>query len=285
MKYGLISLDFRRFPLEKCFAAAAAYGFQGVEIWGGRPHAYPRDLGPAEVREILNLKKKYRLETPMYTPNAIGLPVNLCSSMAKERAEGLQYHKQAVDACAALEIPAMLVVADHPGYGRDVDEVRRCFSDEVGKLALYAAGKGVTIAVEPLTPMESPVVTCADDCARLVRDTGADNLRFVLDIVPPAVVREPLSDYFQKLPGRICHVHICGSDGATDAHLNLDEGVLSVRSVLDVLKACGYKGYAIAELYSVSFADPERAAANAARFLSLLSDTKGPAGPRPANPL
>ena len=44
MKFGCFSLDFRRFPLEHAFAAAQKYGFDGLEIWGGRPHAYPQDV-------------------------------------------------------------------------------------------------------------------------------------------------------------------------------------------------------------------------------------------------
>ena len=81
-------------------------------------------------------------------------------------------------------------------------------------------------------------------------------------------------DISTKLPGRVCHVHICGSDGTTDAHLNLDEGVLSVRDVLDTLKLCGYDGWVISELYSVSAPDPERAASNAARFLGLAGKAR-----------
>lgn len=268
MNFGLISLDFKRFPLEKCFKTASLYGFQGVEIWGGRPHAYPYDMDRAEVRKILDYKKKYRIETPMYTPNAIGLPFNLCSSLAKEREEGISYYKRAIDTASALEIPKMLIVADHPGFERDYTEVWNCFSEAISELAAYAQGRNVIISVEPLTPVESPVITGTDDCLRLMGDVQAPNLQFVLDIVPPIVINEPISDYFVKLQERVSHVHIAGCDGITDAHLGLAQGVVDIQDVLQILKDNNYDQYVIAEMYSASVNDPESVTASAAKVLN-----------------
>jgi protein FrlC len=269
LRFGLISLDYRRYPLETCFAAAKKYGFATVELWGGRPHAYPSDVTADEVKSILALKRKYGIDIPMYTPNAIGLPVNLCSPMAVERAEGMAYHRLAIDTAAALGIPKMLVVADHPGHGADLSEVRRIFADEVGELVHYAEQRGVIIAVEPLTPMESPVLTTSADCLELLRAIDSPALHFVLDIVPPVVTAEPLTNYFARLGECVSHVHICNSDGKSDAHLELDNGILNIEDVLSEIRGCGYDGDVIVELYSVSLNDPERVVASSARVLGL----------------
>ena len=79
MKFGLISLDFKRFSLEYCFKMARRYGLDGVELWGGRPHGYFTDMTRERIQEIDALKKKYKLEIPMYTPNVLNGPYNLCS--------------------------------------------------------------------------------------------------------------------------------------------------------------------------------------------------------------
>lgn len=268
MKFGLISLDFRRFPLEKCFETAFRYGFTSVELWGGRPHAYPFDVGAEEIREIGRLKQKYQVDIPMYTPNAIGLPFNLCSASTRERSEGMKYHKLAIDVASSLEIPRMLVVADHPGFGADLREVRCIFSDEIGELADYARKKNVIISVEPLTPMESPVIVSSNDCLDLLRDVHSENLSFVLDIVPPTIIAEPISNYFNLLGDRVDHVHISNNDKKTDAHLELDNGCLNIADVLKIIDHCGFKQHVIVELYSVSLNDPESVIANAARVLT-----------------
>ena len=270
MKFGLISLDFRRFPLEKCFKTASKFKFKAVELWGGRPHAYPFDMGKEQVKAIWQLKQKYDIEIPMYTPNAIGLPFNLCSSLPEERAEGLKYHQLAIDVAASLEIPKMLVVADHPGFDADLREVRKIFTDEIGQLVQYAEKKNVVLSVEPLTPMESPIVTSSDDCLNLLQEIDSPNLHFVLDIVPPTVIAEPLSNYFTKLGKRVDHVHICNTDGKSDAHNELDNGCLNIADVLKVISSYDYDGYVIVELYTVSLNDPERIVASSARVLSSM---------------
>jgi len=270
LKFGLISLDFKRFPLEKCFETASKFKFHAVELWGGRPHAYPFDVGKEQVKAIQQLRQKYHIEIPEYTPNVIGLPFNLCSSMAKERAEGMEYHKLAVDVAAALEIPKMLVLADHPGFAANVSEIRKIFTGEVAQLVQYAEKKGVIIAIEPVTPMESPIITSSDDCLDLLREIESPNLNFVLDIVPPTVIAEPVSNYFTKLGDRVSQVHICNNDGKTDAHLELDNGILNIADVMQVIQSYNYDQYVIVELYTVSLNDPERVVAGATRVLSSI---------------
>ncbi len=272
MKFGLISLDFRRFPLKKCFEVAKKFEFQGVELWGGRPHAYPYDVGKDEVKAILQLKNKYSMDIPMYTPNAIGLPINLCSSMSIERSEGMEYYKRAIDVAASLEIPRMLVVADHPGFGMGLNEAWKYFSDEISQLVNYAEKKNVIISIEPLTPMESPVITRTDDCLKLLQEIDSPNLHFVLDIVPPTIVHEPISNYFIKLGKLVDHVHISNSDKKTDAHLELDDGCLNIGDILQIVKNYKYEQFVIIELYSVSLNDPERVVASSARVLSSIKN-------------
>jgi len=272
LKFGLISVDFRRFPLEKCFETARNFKFQAVELWGGRPHAYPFDMGKEQIKAIWQLKQKYDIEIPMYTPNAIGLPFNLCSPMPEERAEGLGYHKLAIDVASSLEIPKMLVVADHPGFNADYGEVRKIFTDEIAELVKYAEKKNVIIAVEPMTPMESPIITGSEHCLSLLQQIHSPNLHFVLDVVPPTVIAEPISNYFTKLGDRVSHVHICNNDAKSDAHLELDSsnGCLNIADVMRVIQSYGYDQYVIVELYTVSLNDPERVVANSARVLSSL---------------
>lgn len=272
MKRGIISLDFRRHSLKFCFQTAASAGYDGVELWGGRPHAWPADILKlkGQDKEILQLKKQYHLEIPMYTPNAIGLPVNLCSPLQEERQEGLAYYLSAVEAAARLQIRRILVVADHPGYETDLEEARKWFAEAVECLMRKAQNYDITISVEPLTPMESPVICSSDDCVRLMHTVSGDNLDFVLDIVPATVMCDPISAYFCKLGSdRIGHVHLCNTSGLTDEHNLPERGILDVRSIEKQLaQLWKYDGYVIYELYSASFRDPATAVMNAMSYLS-----------------
>jgi len=267
MKFGLISLDFRRWPLERCFATAARFGFDGVEIWGGRPHAWPFDMDDDALDSVTGLRRRYGLEVPMYTPAALGMGICLCTPDANERRDALRHFERAIDVADRLEVPRVLVVADHPGYQADARESWRLLVDAAVILADYAAPKGVSLCFEPLTPLESPVLTSVDDCVALIDEADRPNICAMLDVVPPTIVCEPVSSYFDKLGDRLAYIHLCNNDGVTDAHLQLDQGVLSVPDLLRIFIDNRYDGFVTTELYSVSSRDPEVLAAGTMRML------------------
>lgn len=269
MKFGCFSLDYRRFPLERAFQDAHRLGFSGVEIWGSRPHAYPYDLDGEEIGKILDLQKRYNLEVPMYTPNALGLPICLCSLDPRERRDALAYFKKAIDGCSGIHSPRMLLVADHPGYVTPRRDSWKRFIENMQELALYAAPKGVTLVIESLTPMESPMITTSDDCAEALSDIGMENVEAMLDIVPPNIAYEPISAYLDKMPGKVHYAHICNNDGKTDSHTRLDDGTMPVLDIVHELEARNFDGYATVELYSECYKDPSVMLANASRILNL----------------
>ena len=47
--------------------------------------------------------------------------------------------------------------------------VCRRFIEHMQYLCDYGAPKGVSLVIEPLTPMESPVITTADDCVDAIK--------------------------------------------------------------------------------------------------------------------
>ena len=107
MKFGLISLDFKRFSLEYCFKMARRYGLDGVELWGGRPHGYFTDMTRERIQEIDALKKKYKLEIPMYTPNVLNGPYNLCSLEERTIHETIEFFQRSIDIvdCPSAAVP------------------------------------------------------------------------------------------------------------------------------------------------------------------------------------
>ena len=64
MKFSFLSLQFKRWSLEYAFQMATEYGFDGLELWGARPHAYPFDIDLTEASEILSWQKKYGISSP-----------------------------------------------------------------------------------------------------------------------------------------------------------------------------------------------------------------------------
>lgn len=272
MKFGFISLDFRRYPLEFCFQMAQRYGFDGVEVWAGRPHAFPGDMDAAAVAEINSWKKKYGVEIPMYTANVLGSNYRITATKGTERQEAVDLYKRHIDVAAAIGAPAVLIVTDHPGYMIDPKEIWKATVDSFVQLCDYASGSGIRVVVEPLTPMESPVICTTDDCLRLFEDVDRPNLEAMMDVAPPVVSCEPFSDYFVKLGKRMNYIHICNNDGRSDAHTRLEDGVIPIEDMFTVFKNWSYDGFVTAELYSEGYHDPELMLANTARIIRSIRE-------------
>ena len=268
MKYGIMSLDFKRFELKECFRWAHEYGFDGLEIFGCRTHLYPWDLNDEMAKQIRGYSESYNIEIPMYTPNAINQSLCICSGLEAERNDGVAYYQKAIDAAHAIGAPAVLVVADHPGYFITYKQAWGYLLESMRKICDYAQKKQIKVVIEPLTPMESPIVTCAEHCVELMEAVNSDCLYAMMDVVPPVVVQEPFNNYFRLLGNRLYYIHLCNTDGITDAHLRLENGVLPVPDVLTVLKNNNYKGFITVELYSENYRDPELVLANTARLLT-----------------
>ena len=168
MKFGIMSLDFKRLTLEETFQLAQSYGFDGVEIYGSRCHLHPDDFDEALAKTVRTYAERTGMEIPMYTPLALNLPLCICSPNPAERAAGVAYYQKCVDIAAAIVCPRLLVVADHPGYFTPRKQIWDYLTDSMRQICRYARGKHVQVTIEPLTPMESPVVTTVDDCVELL---------------------------------------------------------------------------------------------------------------------
>ena len=59
LKVGMFTSGYQRNPLEHCFMDAKEYGYDYIELWGGRPHAYAPDLKAGDINEVRRLIEKY----------------------------------------------------------------------------------------------------------------------------------------------------------------------------------------------------------------------------------
>ena len=55
MKYGLFTCPYQRLSLERAFSDASILGYDYIELWGGRPHAYAPDLLAGDLEAVLRL--------------------------------------------------------------------------------------------------------------------------------------------------------------------------------------------------------------------------------------
>ena len=76
MQFGLFTCGYQHLPLETAFRDAADFGYDYIELWGGRPHAFAPDLLSGEAEEIRRLTQRYHMPVRVYTPEHNAYPYN-----------------------------------------------------------------------------------------------------------------------------------------------------------------------------------------------------------------
>ncbi|RVU98108.1 fructoselysine 3-epimerase [Coriobacteriales bacterium OH1046] len=269
-KIGMFTSGYQRNPLEDIFEDAARFGYDYIELWGGRPHAFAPDLAAGEIDEVLRLRDKYGVPITGYCPEHNGYPYNFMIGSERQREDAVRYLKLCLDQARVLGSGFMLISPAHAGYEATYGEIRSRLYRTCEELAKHAEKVGVRIVVEPLTTMESNAFKSANDLVDLFEHVDSDYLLAMMDIVPPFQQQEQMMSYFSKLGGKLHHLHIIDSDGASDSHVMPGEGVLPMRELLEEIRDLPYEGTATIELVTGYINEPRLYAKRAIRNVRAM---------------
>lgn len=259
MKWGLFTCPYQRLALEQAFADAAAFGYDYIELWGGRPHAYAPDLLRGGLGGVLRLIDRYALPVEVYTPEHNAYPFNYMTGSQSQWEDCMDYLSAALSCGKALGARHTLISIGHSGFqprGRQWERLLR----SMRRLADRAEQLEHTIVVETLTPFESDTCTRLRDLERLLDAVGSPMLLAVCDVVVPFVQGEDPADYPRRLGGRMAHLHLTDSDGVSETHLLPGDGCMDLKTVLGDIRAAGYDGTATLELVTHYMNDPSGSA-------------------------
>ncbi|WP_432403616.1 fructoselysine 3-epimerase [Wukongibacter sp. M2B1] len=256
MKIGMFTSGYQRNEIEDIFKDAKRFGYDYIELWGGRPHAYPYDLKRGHIDSLLTLRDKYEMPIKVYTPEHNGYPYNYMIGDEYQRKESIEYLKTAIEMGKALGAEYTVISAGHAGYKATRSQIWNRLSKSIRELVEYAQDKDQMILMEALTPFESNVCTTANDLYDLVKYIDSPYFGAMCDIVPPYVQSESIMSYFKKLGKNLKHLHIVDSDGISDTHLLPGEGNIPLKQLLDEITESGYNEGATIELVTAYINEP-----------------------------
>ena len=116
MLIGLFTSGYQRNPIAHAFEDAKRFGYDYVELWGGRPSTYAPDLKNGELKEILRLIDRYEMPVMGYSPEANNYPYNFMIGSEAQRREAMEYLKLCFDMAKAMGAGWTLVSTGHAGY-------------------------------------------------------------------------------------------------------------------------------------------------------------------------
>lgn len=270
MKLGLFTSGYQRNLLEHVFMDAQNFGYDYIELWGGRPHAYAPDLIGGEINQILRLIERYEMPVDIYTPEHNAYPYNFMIGSENQRRDAIEYLKLSMDVAKRLGAHSTLISPAHAGYATNYSEIWDRLTLSLKELTAYAEKIGQTIILEALTPFESNVCTSANDLKRAIDLVKSPNLKGMCDVVPAYVQHESIMGYADILGEHLSHFHIVDSDGVSDTHLLPGEGHIPLKELMGTLKQMHYEGTATIELVTAYINEPRLYAKKAIDYLRTL---------------
>jgi len=283
MKSSLSTFVFYRYSLPATLRMIKELGYDGVEIWGGRPHAYCEDMTGQAAAGIASLLEELDLPVSNFIPAQFRYPVNIASSDENIRKNSVRYICSSIDTAVMLNTPSISLC---PGFSMYDSSVRVCYDQmkkSIGEILQYNEYKytghkynehkytghdSIKILIEPGHPLETDLIVTVEDCLELIDSFGSDKLGVCVDTGHMFVNKENISRVVDQLSGYMTHYHIDDNNGISDDHLVMGEGKIDFCVFLTALEQSGYNGFLAVELGYGYTTDPYPAAKRALEFFN-----------------
>ena len=262
MRWGLFTCPYQRLPLERAFADARNFGYDYIELWGGRPHAYPPDLLRGGLDGIRRLSDCYGMPVEVYTPEHNAYPFDYMLGDEAQWRDAMDYLMGGLRCGKELGSEYVLISVGHGGDRPPQKRKDRLLSS-LRRLTAEAEALEQKIILETLTPFESNTCTRLEELLEVLDTISSPMLLGMCDVVVPFVQGEDPADYPLRLGDRMAHLHLVDSDGGSETHLLPGEGRMDLRTLLYRFREAGYDGRATLELVTHYISDPSGAARTA----------------------
>lgn len=113
MQFGMFTCGYQYLPLETAFRDAAEFGYDYIELWGGRPHAYAPDLLRGNAVEIRRLIERYHMPVRVYTPEHNAYPYNYMMGSERQWKSCMDYLHDALRAASLIGAEYTLISVGH----------------------------------------------------------------------------------------------------------------------------------------------------------------------------
>jgi protein FrlC len=227
----------------------ARLGFDGIDIWGGRPHVYRDDLSADELRELRELIADLGLTTVSLMPAFYRYPHSFSNPNPRIRQDSIGYVRQCIDNAAMLGAGIVLIVPDHSLHGHSRDDALAYFTESVDAVARYASQYDLMLGIEVLYYDETDYVNSPGDALSIIDELGHRNLGVVLDSGTLNLSKENPEETLTLLGDRLLQVHVNDNDGGREQqNLVPGDGSYDFSRLIRALRAHGYSGFVSAEL-------------------------------------
>lgn len=267
MKFSQSTFVYYRYPLETAIRRLADFGYDGVEIWGGRPHAFWEDMDDGRINSIKNLLDETGLEISNFIPAQFRYPVNIATTDQRIRKRSIDYLKRNIDVAEALQAPSVSICPGFSLFGEPLADSRKAMMDSLSACIDHAKGMSLNLLIEPAHSMETDHVLTVEHAMSVIDELGKEWLGLCIDTGHMFINRESLSTVPHRVGGYTVHYHLDDNGGVNDDHLVPGEGRIDFDLFLRNLGDTGYNGFLAFELGWGYTADPDVAVSKSLDFI------------------
>lgn len=267
MNIGIVSGVYLNYPLEEAVRRVADAGYDSIDIWSGRPHAYRHDFTRDQLEKVRRQIADRELKVSSFLPAFYRYPYSLSNPSEIVRADSVQYMKECMDNAVTLGAPIMLVVPGRSLYGQSHEDAWKRLLQSIDEVCLYTEQYDIQLGLEPINQHACDLINTSADAMRVVEELGHNNLGVVLDTGHMYLERESLSDALQCVGDRLLQFHVNDNDGNVQQNLVPGDGSFDFPAFLGILRQAGFAGTLTVELGYHYTNDPDPAAQKSAQRL------------------
>lgn len=267
MKFSISTFVYFRYSFIEAIRKVKLFDYDGVEIWGGRPHAYWEDMTDERIKKVKAVLEENNLEISNFIPAQFRYPTNLAATDELIRQGSVVYIKRNIEVAEKLGSPSVSLCPGYSLYNESREKAYRAMLTSLEEIVEFSRGMKTKIILEPAHAMETDLVLTVEDGMKVVDCFGKDHLGLCLDTGHLFVNRENLSDAARKVASYSVHWHLDDNFGTSDEHLVPGEGKIDFAEFLKNLETSGYNGYLAVELGYGYTNDPDPAVRRSMEFL------------------
>ena len=269
MKFAQSSAVYFNHSLQYAIRDLHNLGYQGIEIWGGRPHMYRQDLDD-QMDEIATLLKKSELKVCNFIPAQFRYPSILCSANELIRKESVIYIKTAMDNAIKVGSPSVSLCPGMTLFDGDTQIGWKQLFKSFQEIEEYNQDKKLLLLIEPAHRFESNLILTVEDCLRMLNELHSNQFGILLDTGHANVNGEDFKVIIPKCKGIPLHIHLDDNQGDADAHQIPGKGNVDFQGLFQALKDINYQGFISVELGGAYNMDPTKACKESLAFLKKL---------------
>ncbi len=256
MRLGLASSVFVNYSVRDAIVQAAELGYDGIDIWGGRPHVYGEDLTRQELIALKHLTRELGLSVPSLMPAFFRYPYSLSNPNPIVRRDSIRYSCQCVENAEILEARTVLVIPGRTLHGQSHADGWNRMLESIAEIAKCAEQHGINLGIEPGNRMVTDLVNTSRDALEIIKTLGSKNIGVVLDTGHLNLTQEPLEEAIAGLGSALLQIHLNDNDGQRQQNLVPGDGSFDFALLVQLLGETGFTGFLSVELAWDFASDP-----------------------------